>query len=236
MRRITPTSGAFLWPLAAMSVTTALALEQPMPASTSPQFCIAAQQKLASTALVGANTVFDDMPSYRHSKPAAQPLTIFQVVTYTERLPVVVSCKVKSAAHLRAAFGEDAAGQQFFCHDIARTLQQRAIAELRNEGQTEAADRAASFVIDRDEPFITGRDYLADFRSIYRSEDGVVHVSSPVLFQDYDKWYTVLLPEIVKGQSYCHLATVESLKAVAAGEMAPGKIYNTLDDAPTRAP
>ncbi len=236
MSRITPTSGAILSLLAAMSATTAMAIEQPMPASTSSQFCIAAQQKLASTTLVGANTLFDDMPSYRHSKPATQPLTIFQVVTYAERLPVVVSCKVKSAAHLRAAFGEDAAGQQFYCHDIARTLQQQAVAELRNEGQTEAAERAASFVIDRDEPFITGRDYLADFRTIYRAEDGLVHVGSPGLFQNYDSWYTVLLPEIVKGQSYCHLATVESLKAVAAGEMAPGKIYNTLDDAPTRAP
>jgi hypothetical protein len=219
--------------LAAHPTSALRAMEQPLPVSTSPQFCIMVQQKLAATTQVGENTVFDDMPSYRHSKPAVQPLKIYQVVTYAGRMPIVVSCKMKTAAHLREIYGTNAAGQQLFCPDIARALQQQAIGELKAEGRADAAERLATFVVDPDKPFVTGRDYLKEFRTIYRAEDGAVHISSPGLYQDPEAWYTPLLPEFLKGQSYCHLATAESLKAVASGELAPGTIFNTYDDAPT---
>ena len=210
------------------------AVAQPLPASTSPQFCIMVQQKISSTTVVGENTIFDDMPSYRHSKPAVQPLKIYQVVTYAKQMPIVVSCKMKTSAHLREIFGANAAGQQLFCPDIARLLQQQAVDELTSAGQADAAALAAKFVIDNDKPFVAGKDYLANFRTIYRAEDGVVHVSSPGLYQDPESWYTPLLPEFLKGQSYCHLATVKYLKAVATGEMVPGTTITTADDAPTK--
>jgi hypothetical protein len=113
-------------------------------------------------------------------------------------------------------------------------LQQQAVDDLNREGKSDAATRAVQIVIDADEPYITGREYLADFRSIYQAADGAMHIASPGLYQDYDAWYTFLLPEIVQGQSYCHLATVEAIKSVAAGEMAPGAVYTTADDAPVQ--
>lgn len=219
--------------IAALLTSPLLAREQPLPTSVSPQFCITVQQKLASTAMVGENTIFADMASYRHSKPAFEPLKIYQVVTYAASLPIVVSCKMKTSAHLREVYGAKAAGQQLFCPDIALMLKQQAIAELTTEGQADAASRATTFVLDHDVPFVTGRDYLADFRTIYRTEDGATHVSSPGLYQNLESWYTPLLPEFLKGQSYCHLATVEYLKAVATGAMAPGTTITTNDDAPT---
>ena len=189
---------------------------------------------LAATALVGENTVFEDMPSYRHAKPAAKPLRIYQVVTYDARLPIVVSCKMKTAAHLRAVYGADAAGDQRFCPDIARVLRQQAADALRGEGDADAAARAMTFIVDRDGPFITGQAYLQDFRTLYRGEDGAVHISSPGLYQNYDSWITALLPKALQGQSYCHLATVESLKSVATGARPPGTTITTGDDAPTQ--
>ena len=186
-----------------------------LPASASPQFCIAVQQALASTTQVGENTVFDDMPSYRHSKPSIKPLRLYQVVTYAGPMPTVVSCKMKTAAHLRAIYGAKAAGDQLFCPDIARLLQQQAADELRSENNADAAVRVMAFMIDRDAPFITGQAYLEDFRTVYRADNGAIHVSSPGLYQNYDSWITTFLPEFLKGQSYCHLATVESLNSTS---------------------
>ena len=174
------------------------------------------------------------MPSYRHSKPAVQPLQLYQIVTYAGSIPIVVSCKMKTAAHLRARYGAESAGGQRFCPDIAGLLLRQAADELRREDNADAAARAAAFIVDRDEPFITGQAYLNDFRTIYRGEDGAIHVSSPGLYQNYDSWFTAILPEWLRGQSYCHLATVESLKAVAMGKMAPGATITTGDNAPTR--
>ncbi|MDX2142888.1 MAG: hypothetical protein SFV19_06015 [Rhodospirillaceae bacterium] len=231
MSRTTAVAGVLISFLA-LHPTSALRAE-PLPASTSPQFCVEVQKVLAGTTMVGENTVFADMPSYRHSKPAVQPLKIYQVATYAGKMPIVVSCKMKTSGHLREVYGARAAGQQLFCPDIARMLQQQTVDELTSAGQAEAAQRAAAFVIDPDVPFVTGREYLTDFRTIYRGADGAVHVSSPGLYQDPESWYTWLLPEILKGQSYCHLATVEYLKAVATGAMEPGTVITTADDAPT---
>ena len=201
-----------------------------------PVFCGRVQAVLANTspAIVPTATVFTDMPSYRHSKPSARPLRIYQVVTYAAGIPVVVSCKIKSAAHLRAAYGSQAAGAQRQCSFITQRLRETAVAELRVAGQVAAATRAASFVVDDLEPYITGRGYLADFEVIRKGTDGRVHLVAPGLFQDYDSWYTWMLPESLQGQHYCHLPTVNHIKAVAMGSMPAGLVFTTADDAPVR--
>ncbi len=202
------------------------------PAPASADFCLSVQSFLANTTVEATNTVFTDMPSYRHSKPSPNPLLIYQVVTYAGKLPIMVSCKVKTAAHLRATYGPLAAGDQRFCPAVTRELLATTVGALRQDNEAEAAERAAAFVVDEDEPYVTGRDYLADFPLSYRGADGAVHISSHGLFQDYDSWITVILPRQVEGQSYCHLATVEYLTALARGEMEPGTVVTTADDAP----
>ncbi|MEZ5565980.1 MAG: hypothetical protein R3F24_10875 [Gammaproteobacteria bacterium] len=208
------------------------ALTDPLPAPASDEFCIAVQQRIASTALKPGNTVFKDMPSFRHSKSSAEPFEIYQVVTYAGQRPIVVSCKMKTAAILRAVFGPSAAGEQLGCPDITQQIRALAIDELGRDGLPKAADRAARFVIDDNEPYITGRSFLADFPLSYQAPDGLVHLNSPGLFQDYDSWITPLLPKIFQGQIYCHLPTVEYVKALATGEMQPGTVITTADDAP----
>lgn len=203
-----------------------------LPDPTSVEFCQAAQKIMASTAMEGENTLFTDMPEYRHSKPSADPLKIYQVVTYRGERPVMVSCKVKGAAQIRAVYGEAAAGEQRYCPDLTRMVQAQAIAELRQENQPAAAEKVQALVIDENEPFMTGRDYLADFPLSYIDEDGLVHLNSPGLFHDYDSWTTWILPENFEGQAYCHIATVAYLKALAMGEMEAGTIMTTADDAP----
>jgi len=203
-----------------------------LPDPTDPNFCQAVQQVMADTDRVSTNVLFEDMPEYRHSKPIVDPLETFQVVSYAGQVPIMVSCKVKGAAHIRDAYGEEAAGEQLFCPDITARLQELAVAELTMEGDMAAASKAAVFVIDQNEPFMTGRDYLADFELSYTGDDGAVHIQSPGLFHDYDDWTTWILPEKFEGQVYCHLATPQYIKALARGEMAVGTVMTTADDAP----
>jgi len=86
--------------------------------------------------------------------------------------------------------------------------------------------------VEDNEPYLTGRDYLADFELSFKSDDGTVHLNSFGLFQNYDSWITRFLPWQVQGQSYCHVATVDYVKALATGEVKPGLVITTADDAP----
>jgi hypothetical protein len=203
----------------------------PLPPPDSQAFCTAIQQFTAGTKLAGTNELFTDMVAYRKSKPFARPHTTYQVVSYVGKLPIVVSCKVKTVAHLRATYGADAVGQQRYCPDVTRRVQVQAVAELRAAGQAAAADQAAAFVVDATEPYATGQEYLGDFTPGYRGDDGRIHLGSPGLFQDYDSWITYVLPERVVGQLYCHIPTVAYVKALATGAMAPGTLVTTGENA-----
>lgn len=215
----------------ALSVS-AHALGNGLPDPTSTEFCQAVQKIMASTDRAGDNTLFTDMPEYRHSKPSADPHRIYQVVTYDGLRPIMVSCKIKGAAHLRSAYGEDAAGEQLFCPEITRRVKLQAIAEFRQENNPDAASVVEAFVIDENEPYITGQEYLSDFELSYRGDDGAVHFNTPGLFHDYDSWTTWILPERLSGQAYCHIATVTYMKAVATGQIEPGTVITTAEDAP----
>jgi hypothetical protein len=218
--------------IASLAATAMLANAQELPDPTSEKFCQAVQQILANTKIESINTIFTDMPAYRHSKPSADPLMIYQVVTYDGQRPIMVSCKIKGAAHIRSAYGDDAAGEQQYCPEITRRTKAQAIAELRQEDLLGVAIAAEAFIIDENEPYITGQEYLSDFELSYVGEDGAIHFNSPGLFHDYDSWTTWILPEKFEGQTYCHLATVDYMKAVAKGEIKPGTQMTTTEDAP----
>jgi len=203
-----------------------------LPEPTDPNFCQAVQKFMSNTAMDSDNTLFTDMPEYRHSKPLVDPLETFQVVTYAGAMPIMVSCKIKGAAHIRSAYGEDAAGEQLYCPDVERVLREQAVAGLKLAGLSEAAAKAEALVIDNNEPYMTGQDYLSDFELSYVGPDGSVHIQSPGLFHDYDSWTSWILPEKFEGQAYCHLATPAYLSALATGQMEPGTQMTTADDAP----
>ncbi|MBT8441545.1 MAG: hypothetical protein KJO76_04085 [Gammaproteobacteria bacterium] len=192
-----------------------------LPAPASEEFCAAVQRILANTALESENTVFTNLGDYAASKPAIKPLTNYQVVSYSGQMPMMVSCKVKTAAHLRSAYGEEAAGEQLSCPAVTRLAQGQAVAELARTNP-EAAERARAIVVEDNEPYASGRGYLGDFQLSFIGEDGAVHLNSPGLFQDYDAWFTWILPDRLQGQNYCHIATADYIKALALGDIEPG--------------
>jgi len=202
-----------------------------MPEAESAEFCQRAQQILANTSVVSENTIFTDMPAYRSSKPAPEPLQTYQIVSYSGVTPVMVSCKLKAADHLRNIFGEDAAGEQLGCPVIAAILQEQAALELDAEGNAYAAANVRAFVLEQNEPYITGSSYLAEFELSFVGDDGAVHINSPGLQNDYESLWAYVMPERFIGQTYCHLATTDYLEALATGEMEPGIVMTTVDDA-----
>lgn len=205
-----------------------------LPEPESSEFCSRVQQLLANTNSPSTNTVFDNMPDYRSSKPSVSPLNIYQVVTYSDAMPMIVSCKVKTADHLRSEYGDDNAGKQRFCPDVTRITLQAAIRELETENPS-AAETAQTYIVEDTEPFSTGQSYLSDFEAVFEGADGNIHIASYGLQTDWENWLFWLLPERLRGQTYCHLPTVDYIKAIATGAMEPGSIIHTRDDAPTRA-
>ena len=204
-----------------------------IPDPRSPEFCAMVQRVLANTDMTPNVTVFDNMPDYRSSKPSIEPLNAYQLVTYSGDMPIIVSCKVKTSDHLQTEFGEDAAGKQRFCPEFTQMLLDQAVAELQ-ESNPDAAAVAAGFIVENTEPYATGSSYLGEYNPLYRDAEGKVHIVTPGLQTDWGNWMFWLLPNRLRGQTYCHLPTTQLLQAVATGEMDTDILIHTRDDAPTK--
>jgi hypothetical protein len=218
-----------------LAATTISAQTTRLPAPDSADYCVVVQYITANTEVQPTNEVFDNMPDYRASKPSPNPLMIYQVVTYDDVGPIVVSCKVKTADHLRSEYGEDAAGKQVYCPAVTELTKAQAIAELKKEDPAAAAV-AEAFVIDQTEPYLMGNQYLSDFQPSYTSDDGAIHFASPGLETSWESWIGYIMPDWLMGQTYCHLPTVEYMKRIASGQVEPGATITTAEDAPTIPP
>jgi len=225
-------SAALLLAAVFAAAGTMAAQAETMPDVTSTEFCQKAQQLLANTSMVSTNEIFDNMPAYRASKPSVDPLLTYQVVTYEGATPIVVSCKVKAVDHIQLTYGEDKAGPQDGCPKIATMLKDQAVAELLAEGNPGAAEIVKGFEIATTESVLMGSDYLADFQPVTEA-NGKTTVHSPGLQVDWDTWWSYVMPDRFLGQTYCHLATPAYLKAIATGDLQPGILVTTVDEAPT---
>ncbi|MEC9375910.1 MAG: hypothetical protein VYA80_06015 [Pseudomonadota bacterium] len=214
--------------------TSILAQETALPDPESNRFCSIVQKILSNTSIESINTIFDNMPDYRSSKPSVSPLNTYQVITYSGATPIVVSCKIKTSDHLQSEYGEDAAGKQRYCPEISKLTLQQAITELETEN-ADAAVIAANFVVDDTEPYATGQSYLGDYQPIAEDDTGTIHITSPGLQSNWNNFpISWILPDELLGQTYCHFPTVDFLKAVATGEIEPGLTVTTSEDAPTQ--
>ena len=83
---------------------------------------------------------------------------------------------------------------------------------------------------------MTGQSYLEDFELSYLDPEGKVHIQTPGLQTDWENWLFYLLPDRLRGQTYCHIATVPYIKALATGAVEAGTVLTTGDNAQTTPP
>ena len=192
-----------------------------LPATATDTFCTAVQEILAETTVPSELTVYADMAAFRRSKPTPRPLTISQVVTLDKQgRPKMVSCKVKSADHIRAEYGKAAAGEQLYCREITVMVHAKIVAKLEAEAP-ELAATVRGYIIEPDEPHTTGRMYLSPFPLAFADNEGNLHINTQSLQVDWDDWRFYIMPNVLRGQTYCHLITPEYLEALARGQAQP---------------
>ena len=91
------------------------------------EFCSEVQRRLVDTALPITNVLEKDYEAFKLSKPAVSPVRTHQYVARNERLDILqISCKTKTADHLRSAHGTSAARDPVLspraCSDIHRAM------------------------------------------------------------------------------------------------------------------
>lgn len=188
-------------------------------------FCAEAQHRISRTDKAGEFVVHPDFNGFVQSKTSIDPLTLHAYVWPAPDepgRPLAISCKLKSADHLNAAFGPGTAGPDGLCQDMNRETLRQVRAAL-------PAAAARQVVLDPDEnvfndkqPAATGRDWLAPFLLTTEDDAGALTIHSKGFRVDWLDPRFAAMDARVRGVHYCHLIAPGYLRDLLTGGAAAG--------------
>ncbi len=189
------------------------------------EFCLEAQQVIVHTNVRPTLIVHTDFDAFVKSKALIEPLTIQQYIWYENddaSRPVMVSCKMKSADHLNEALGAGTSAGDGHCQDMNRLTFERVRATL-GAGSTESlVFDGAEDVHNKENPGMTGPDWLKPYEMTWRDDAGVLHLRSKGFRVDWTDPLFAAMPGRFRGVQYCHLIAPEYLARLVSGQARAG--------------
>ena len=195
-------------------------------ATTTPDLCADVLRRLTGVTRPIRNTVHTEYAPFVLSKPQIDPLETQQYLQYEDEAktrPTLLMCKGKSADHIVAVYGPDAAqpAAETRCRDVNRDI------VLGVWGSLTPAERAAARVtpqrimLDGDEVKLTGSRWITPFQFSYAGDDGRPHLVARRLRADWSDWRWKFAPTSWRGTYYCQLASPEYVRRLMLGETTP---------------
>jgi hypothetical protein len=189
------------------------------------EFCAEAQRIVSRTDKTGEFVVHPDFEGFVKSKTNIDPLTLHAHVWSAPDDParaVAISCKMKSADHLNAAFGPDTAGPDGLCQDMNRETLRQVRAALPDAAGRQVVLDPAENVFNEKQPAATGPDWLAPFLLATEDDSGALTIHSKGFRVDWLDPRFARFDARVRGVHYCHLIAPAYLRDLLAGQAAAG--------------
>lgn len=185
------------------------------------EFCSAAQQLIAATTLRPGNVVHEDYQAFVLSKPRVRPLETEQFHWYEDAARTrlkMISCKMKTTDHLRAEYGDSAARTEGLCAAVNQHSLAAALTILRRTGNGRLRyDGGRRIVFDPEELTNVGPEWLKSHEIAWEDTQGVLHVQSRAMRNDWlDPRYLKAPPQF-RGTRYCHLIAPDYLQRLLTG-------------------
>ncbi|MFM7709250.1 MAG: hypothetical protein ACKO9D_14780 [Gammaproteobacteria bacterium] len=189
---------------------------------THPGFCAEVQRRLTGTTLPVTNVVETTAESFKKSKPSVQPVRTHQHLgTDADGRPMELSCKTKSADHLRSVHGAAAAGADRSCRDLHRDMVDGIWRALPPALRARAAHPPWRVMLDADSASYTGSSWIKAHATATRGADDRLHLRAAGLFAEWEDWRWKIMPESFRGNHYCHLVAPERIRRLMLGDAAP---------------
>lgn len=209
------------WPLTAIAAPAA-STTTPTLAMSHDGFCTLVQRLLVDTRLPIENTLQTTKEAFTASKPAVAP-TITQQFVRRDAAghPAEISCKTKTADHLRAAHGPAAARDPALaprsCQDIQRRVVRDVWATMRADERASAIFAPQRVMLDPDTQSYTGSRWISTPATAHVAADGRLHLGASKLFAAWEDWRWKIMPESFRGNHYCHLVAPERVRRLMTG-------------------
>lgn len=195
---------------------------------THPGFCAEAQRRLVGTALPIANVVETDAEAFKKSKPSLQPLRTHQYLSMDAAgRESQLSCKTKSADHLRSGYGAaavrapGAAPADHSCLSLHRDMVNEVWRGLSPAERAAAPHPPWQVMLEADSASYTGSSWIKARSAAFIGADRRLHLRSAGLFAEWEDWRWKLMPKSFRGNHYCHLVAPERIRRLMLGLETP---------------
>jgi hypothetical protein len=196
------------------------------PATTTAEFCSEAQRVVANSRVPAVNTVYADRAAFVRSKASARPLETRQYAAPEAgpgSSPKMVSCKMKTADHIRTEHGADRAGADESCALLNQRTLDAVLGSLTRAERARArfGGAAGRIVVDPDRVVDNGGDWLEPFAIARLGPDGALHLQAKGMNKGWlDPRYANAEVQY-RGVRYCHLVAPEYLRRLVLGDATP---------------
>ena len=195
-------------------------------ASSHADFCAEVQRRLVDTPLTIRNVIEPDYEAFKKSKAAVEPLRTHQFMMRDESDGLrQISCKTKSADHLRAVHGETAARDPALpvrsCRQIQRDIVMEIWRVLDEPARQASLHRPSRILLDADVMRYTGSSWVDSPAAAYTGTDGRLHLRAVALLAPWEDWRWKVMPKSFRGNHYCHLVAPERVRQLMLGEATP---------------
>lgn len=191
-------------------------------------FCAEAQRRLVGTALPIDNVVETDAEAFKKSKPSLQPLRTHQYLAVDQAgRESRLSCKTKSADHLRSAYGAasvrapGAAPADHSCLSLHRDMVNEIWRGLSPAERAGAPHPPWQVMLEADSASYTGSSWIKARPAAFIGADRRLHLRSAGLFAEWEDWRWKLMPKSFRGNHYCHLVAPERIRRLMLGLETP---------------
>jgi hypothetical protein len=185
-------------------------------------FCAESQRTLVSARVPIRSTTHSDYQAFVASKPEVKPVTVQQYIRYADGLvprAEMISCKFKSADHIRAEHGPNAAGAPSSCAFLNRRTLDGVLSSLsKRERKMLQFKSGTAVLIDADIMATQGPQWLEPFRMVWVDVGGTLRIQAKGMRNDWTDPRLANAPLRLKGTHYCHLIAPDYLKALLLGE------------------
>lgn len=188
-------------------------------------FCAEAQHLISRTDKSGEFVVHPDFDGFVKSKTSIDPLTLHVYVWPAPDdpgQPAAISCKMKSADHLNAAFGPGTAGPDRLCQDMNRETLRQVRAALPAAAARQVVLDPNENAFNEKQPAATGANWLAPFLLATEDEAGKLTIHSKGFRVDWLDPRFAGMDARVRGVHYCHLIAPGYLRDLLSGHAAAG--------------
>jgi hypothetical protein len=196
-------------------------------------YCLAAQRVVTRTEVPMQLIVHEDFDAFVKSKAVIEGPEIQQYNWTDEQGRVFgISCKLKSADHLKLTYGDDAAGPDGLCQDMNRAVFEQIAPRSPDitPAYTEVVFEPQEAVWNDEEPGMTGPDWLAPYEATWTDEQGRLHIRAKGFRVDFTDPAFEKVPPRFRGIHYCHFLSPGYLAALMLGEAEPGAIIGRNPD------